>query len=387
MATATIFCDESGYTGGDLLQGNDLYFSFGSVAIAAEEADELVRRLMKDYHVQSGELKGRLLLKYAKGRRAVAEVFQHLNGRYRTALFEKRYALACKFYEYIFEPVLASHSLVFYALRFHLFIANLLYLHWKMKARYAEEIFTQFQDFMRSFDDQRLSVLTSELYLPGMPPVLDLIGAFTVANLPSVREEIDTVIGSTGKWTLDLSSTALQSLLGEWAEVHDALDVTCDESKPLAASKPIHDLMVGNTTKAYSHIFGEKRRITYNLARPIQFARSIDCAGIQLADVVAGATAAIFETPKNSEHDGFRDAAIAGLIPSVAVLPMLDEVDLNERAVVRNSLILKDLVRRSLSQSPILPDAAAFALLLTREMNLPLPALDQAFSEETATSG
>jgi hypothetical protein len=387
MLPATIFCDESGFTGPDLLQGKDLYFSFASVSLSGEEAAELTARLIKDYHVQGGELKGRLLLKYAKGRRAVAEVFHALDGRYRTALFEKRYALAGKFFEYIFEPVLASHSLIFYALRFHLFIANLLYLHFRQKARYAEEIFEQFQEMMRSFDDSSMSILTSKLYLPEMPPVLDLVSAFTIANYATVREEIETVVGSTGKWTLDLSSTALQSLLGEWAEVYDVLDVTCDESKPLAASKPIHDLMVGNTTKAYSEIFGDRRRITYNLARPIQFAKSHECAGIQLADVVAAATAAVFESPENGDHDSYRDAAFAGMVRSVVVLPVLDEVDLNEPAVARNYLILKDVVRRSVGHNAILPDAAEFALRLTAEMKLPLPNLDEAFTKDDPTSG
>ena len=387
MGPATIFCDESGYTGGDLLQRNDLYFSFAAVSIPEEEARELVSRLRKDYYVQSDELKGRLLLRYAKGRRAVAEVFKQLNGRHKTAVFEKRYSLACKFFEYIFEPVLATHSLVFYALRFHIFIANLLYLHFKQKARYAEDIFVEFQEFMRGFDGASFKILTSKLHLPGMPPVLELIGAFVVANMESVREEIETVAGVGGKWTLDLSSTALQSLLGEWAETHDALDVTCDESKPLAHSKPIHDLMVGNTNKAYSHIFGEKRRITYNLSRPIQSAKSADCAGIQLADVVAAATAAVFEVPGSQDHDGFRDAAIAGLVSSVVVLPVLDDIDLNEPSVVRNALILKELVRRSVSGLPILPDAAEYALQVTRAMELPLPELDRAFSRSETPAG
>jgi hypothetical protein len=380
VTTATIFCDESGYTGPNLLDRQDLYFSYATVAVCPDEATELVSRLTKDHHVQAGELKGRLLLKYAKGRRAVSEVFAHLEGRYKTAIFEKRYALACKFFEYIFEPVLASHSLIFYSLRFHLFVSNLLYLHFRQNARYAEDIFAEFQQFMRSFDESDLAILTSRLQRPGMPPVLDLVAAFTLANFDSVRDEIETVIGSSGEWTLDLSSTALQSLLATWADIHDALDVTCDDSKPLTASKPIHDLMVGNTTKAYTHIFGGSRRLTYNLARPIQFAKSAMCAGIQLADVIAAGTAAIFESPANNQHDAFRHRALEGVDGSVAVLPIFDEVDLKDTAAVRNYEILKDLVRRSIARVPILPDAAEFALRLTERMGLPLPELDAAFS-------
>lgn len=137
MAATRLFCDESGFTGPDLL-GPSPYFTYASVAIEDDEAKELVQRIIRDYRVQGLELKGRKLLQFARERRAVADIFNVVEGRVRTAVFEKRFALACKLYEYVFEPVLASHSSIFYALRFHLFIANLMYLHFLMKGRYAE---------------------------------------------------------------------------------------------------------------------------------------------------------------------------------------------------------------------------------------------------------
>lgn len=382
MTVGTIFCDESGYTGPDLLDSQDPYFSFATVAVSADEAADLVARLIKEYGVQGGELKGRRLLKYAKGRRAVEEIFTELEGRFKVSLFEKRYALACKFYEYVFEPPLATHSLVFYALRFHLFISNLLYLHFTQSGRYAERIFAEFQEFMRSFDENKLVYLNGKLQLADAPPALELIGAFAVSNFASVRDEMEAVVGSSGKWTLDLTSTGLHSLLGEWAEIYDTLDVTCDDSKPLAASKGVIDAMIGNDRKAYTTVFGERRRLTYNLARPITLAKSIETPGIQLADVIAAATAAIFESPRDSDHDSFRASAFRGLAPNVVVLPMLSEVDLDEAAVQRNYMILHDLVRRSLSHEPLLPGAAEFALRVTVGMQLPVPDLERAFITE-----
>ena len=375
----SIFCDESGITGPDLLHPTQPYFSYATVGVLPEEANELVARLTKDHHIQGGELKGRRLLRFASGRRVVAEVFQALEGRYKVALFEKRFALACKFYEYIFEPSLATHSLLFYALRFHLFIANLLYLHFTQNCRHADRIFAEFQEFMWKFDESKLVYLNGKLKLPDEPPPLELVGAFTVANFGSVRDEIAALVGPTAKWTLDLSSTALHSLLGEWAETYDELDVTCDDSEPLVASKVVLDAMIGNDRKAYSTIFGENRRITYNLARPIEFGRSMDHAGIQLADVIAAATAAIFETPREAEHDRFRHAAIDGLSHNVVVLPLISDIDLKDATVRRNYMILHELVRLSINGDALLPRAAEFALRATERMRLPLPDLDRAF--------
>ena len=44
------------------------------------------------------------------------------------ALSNKRYALAGKFFEYIFEPVLAQKNRLFYERDFHKFVAMAVYL-------------------------------------------------------------------------------------------------------------------------------------------------------------------------------------------------------------------------------------------------------------------
>jgi hypothetical protein len=192
--------------------------------------------------------------------------------------------------------------------------------------------------------------------------------------MPTIREELASLAGSsTEKWVLDLTSTALHSLLCEWADSAEELHVTCDESKPLAASKSIHDAMVGNTDRIYHTLFGVRRRITYNLGSGVELARSVDRPGLQLADVVAATTAVVFERPNDPELNGVRDVALRGCSDSVIVLPVLAEVDLESTAVQRNCMVLQELVRRSLTKEEMLPGAAEFALRVTEAMNLPLP--------------
>lgn len=227
---------------------------------------------------------------------------------------------------------------------------------------------------MRTLDESKLVFTTSELIEGQRPPVLELIAAFCKANMPSIREELVSLTGSSiEKWVLDLSSTALHSLLCEWADSADELRVTCDDSKPIAANKAIHDAMIGNTDRVYHTLFGARRRLTYNLGSGIHLARSIDEPGLQIADVVASTTAAVFERPKDPELGGVRDAAIAGCSDNVIVLPVLAEIDLESAAVRRNSIVLQELVRRSLAREEMLPGAAEFALRVTDAMRLPLP--------------
>jgi len=368
--TVQIYGDESGFTGNNLLHKDQPYFVFATVAISAGEADDLVRRVVRDFGVASPELKGQKLLQYARGRKAIAEIFRVLEGRMKTATFEKRYSLAAKFFEYIFEPSLADNNALFYTLKFHLFIANLLHIHFTQKARYAEEIFAEFERFMRSLDESKLIYATSELLYPSRPPALELIAAFTTANISSVRTELESLRGTeTGKWILDLTSTALYTLLCEWGETCDAMEVFCDESKPLATNPAMISGMVGRTVKAYHTLFGEKRGVTFNLVKEVEFVRSVNTPGIQLADVVASATRALATTPKDRDWDILRHGVINAM-GRCAVVPELEYIDLEQPIVRRNYLILQELVRRSVRREPLLPDMANFAVAATEAVGL-----------------
>jgi len=70
----TIYCDESGFTGNDLSNVDQPHFVYAAVAITPEEADEIKDRVIREYRVNGSELKGKNLVKYAKGRRAVSEI-------------------------------------------------------------------------------------------------------------------------------------------------------------------------------------------------------------------------------------------------------------------------------------------------------------------------
>jgi hypothetical protein len=52
----TIFCDESGFTGQDLLNPDQPYFSYSSVLIDPEEAQQLVAQATADFRL-GNELK------------------------------------------------------------------------------------------------------------------------------------------------------------------------------------------------------------------------------------------------------------------------------------------------------------------------------------------
>jgi hypothetical protein len=58
MPAVQIYCDESGFSGNNLLNREQPYFVLGTVAIPSEEAADLVAKIRTDFRLQGAELKG-----------------------------------------------------------------------------------------------------------------------------------------------------------------------------------------------------------------------------------------------------------------------------------------------------------------------------------------
>jgi hypothetical protein len=119
----------------------------------------------------------------------------------------KKFALGGKFFEYIFEPAIASKNSIFYNLNFHKFVANYLYIEIIAKEKVAEDLFVDFENYMRNKIDKNsfFNIKNDvELTMP-MQNILD----FAANNRASIVSELDSLEG-TGlqKWILDLTDTS-----------------------------------------------------------------------------------------------------------------------------------------------------------------------------------
>lgn len=355
-----IYCDESGFTGGNLLDEQAPFFAYAAVAVSHEEATTFVREIIKDYRVQASELKFQNLIKYSKGRQAIARILETFSTRTKVAVSHKKYNLACKFYEYIFEPTVASKSSIFYNLGFHRFISHLLYLHFQQKSDYAEEIFKDFYNLMKSKNDEGLRYLFSSLALPNISPALDTVRTFCIHQRDAINIELDSLKGTgTGKWILDLTLSSLFSLLGEWGQEINQLEVFCDASKPLQELIEAFQSMVNRKERLFIELEGEQHPITFNLVRLPQFVDSHSCPGIQIADVFAGTFAFVFRENLKGNYKSYPEEWISYLdkcISSHSVLPDpdLEYLDWEKVNVQRNYMILEELTERSIKKVPLL---------------------------------
>ncbi|HEY1257110.1 MAG TPA: DUF3800 domain-containing protein [Terracidiphilus sp.] len=348
-----IFCDESGFTGNQLLDAQQQIFTYATVAIASIEAKELITQIRKKYKLQGDELKGGDLIKQTRGSRAVTEILQELNGKFRFAVHLKPYALASKLFEYIFEPAFSSCNSIFYEINFHRFISTLLFAFFRASDIDTGKLLENFCMFARKGDISHLSAMfpPSKIVSYQQNP-LHAIGLFAEIHRKKISEEM---LGfrepGVPNWILDLTTTSLYSLLVFWGQKYTALEVTCDESKPLKGDMPVFDAMIGRTNQVYVTFQGKTSPMLFNLSRPLNLAASHEVSGLQLADVIASVVGsvwtAMYDQRSTAQTERWRQMVIDGCDKD-SIWPDLSDADLSTPEASANTIILLELVERSI---------------------------------------
>lgn len=369
VSKANVYFDESGFTGNNLLHKQQKYFCYASVVSDDVESQALVKHIIKKYRIQNGEIKGGNLAKGRKGRRAIDEIMESLKGRIKVSISDKKYALAGKFFEYIFEPALQKNNIIFYNANFHKFISTILYLELLSRGSMAEEIFEDFERLMRLGDFDGLKALFSSSKDPNMSPILESIFDFALLNKKTVVEELEGYVGEgTGKWTLDLTNTALVSLLAQWGLEYDELTAYCDNSKPLDENQGMFNAMVGNTKKHFTSIAGQDHPITFNLSEPLNLVDSKVVFGVQLADAVAAAFVYAADSENQDSYALKWRSMIEDVVIYGSVFPDFDHIDLSRLEVQRNLVILQELVERSKNNQCLLEGMSGFMHFISQQL-------------------
>jgi hypothetical protein len=343
-----IFCDEAGFTGNNLLNDDQRYFAYASHDLSSEEARDLLNEARSQYKVQMPELKSRLLMRTSQGRGMLDFVTQRLDGRYIATLYDKRLALCCKLFEYIYEPVLQRNNKLFYDNNLHRFVAMFLYMHMLAAPITMDGIAKEFEAFLRSLDPSDApTLLGSELKSETADP-LDMIRRFARGYNVVIAQETRSLreTGDQGRWVLDLTISAVFSHLVEWGKRHPLIEVICDDSKPLLALSNNFDGMVNRPEAVEGNIMGSFRRMTWNMSKPVSLASSANSPGLQLADLLAGCAAA---APRYSEHQILQtvSARIYMHVHEESIMPDMEPIDLACDEAAINFFILEGLAQRA----------------------------------------
>jgi len=354
-----IYFDESGFTGNNLLDPTQPVFAYAGVALDPEAAAYLYSELRSRFRLQGEEIKGQNLVQSARGKKAITWLLSECKETALVTVSNKNFALAGKFFEYVFEPVLKHNNSLFYAVGFHRFIANLVYVLFTARMERAQQLLDDFEMLMRNKDVSYLEkIFDPEGLAIDFNDPLDQILTFTLCHLDKIREEIGELseIDGVSRWALELTATSLFWLLSLWSERFDRMQVYCDQSKPLYENQSSFEANIGRTDRVYMKLGKQpEMALTYNLAGPIVFLDSKTSPGIQIADVISSSIAYAL---KNREEDCSEEwlKIAEPMLTSICILPDPEEIDLTKRDPLINAAILNELVNRTLEGRSLLID-------------------------------
>lgn len=158
--------------------------------------------------------------------------------------------------------------------------------------------------------------------------------------------KLNTALPDAGRWTLDLSASSLWSHLNHWGRTGKLLSVRCDASKPL---KAIAGEFTGDENDPVIRRARMKRNpepLGWKLLEPVAFVDSRNHPSIQLADVIAGTTVALFSNDPLPGCEAIAENISRHGHPH-SIVPDMDVIDLANRSTAVNALIAYDLAKRA----------------------------------------
>jgi hypothetical protein len=348
LTVTTVYFDESGFSGSNLLDPNQKTFVYAGVRISPPDACALIQEARNRFGLQKGELKGKNLVKNARGIDVLTFIAKECIGNCQILLFNKEYALSCFFFEYIVEPTIASKNSLFYRVGFHKFFATVLYIHFVARNLDAIGLMTRFESCIRSGDLESFIKELRGIVVNSEPDsFLGQVADFVESNSSAIIPEAKSAHGyGINPWILDLTTTALFSLLSHFAENNDSMTVFCDSSKPLRAYMDLFTAMVGREDTHFIRFDGRKRRIVFNLDVVPRLVDSQSHPGVQLADAMASAAR---YCAQNHDADGLeelKDSLDMCMSPDSNV-PDAAHMDLTEPLPIANAMLWHELCDRS----------------------------------------
>ena len=340
----TVYCDESGFSGSNLYGDQTRHFVYSSVAIEPHEAAEAMECFKGFVPRLQGEPYFSSLFKRREGREALNWLMEQHRHRVRVWHADKVFAAAGKFFDYVVEPVISEMNSVFYRLRFHQFVANVLYAAAVASKSGAGDMIAKAQEMVRTGNADAFFALLTDSLSPIDPdsPYRD-IADFAVGYRDKIVDELDGL----SQWAMDLSGTGLFTVVRAQAERHPNVTVICDVSKPLQAEIEYTTALLQTDIGRLAELVGIAMPAQAQLLGPVQFVKSSgDAPGIQLADLFAGITRAVLEGKERGVCDQWLDQ-VGEITVGSGVGFEESLIDLDLPGPYHNAQILKELARRA----------------------------------------
>ena len=296
-----VFLDESGFTGQDLLNQVQPIFTLATLNFSEEACKELKASFFQG--VQSAELKHSSLRKLARQQRMVLNFLEELSHdvtAVKLSLVHKQYTLTAKLVDLVMEPVMHEHGIDLYSDGHAYVLSNLLFFTLPAigGTDFFENLLYRFQNMVRQQDQELYNRFFQPLFQNKYPEsidfLLDIIRTCHVTignNLLTHMKAASELSGTASAGLLDVGLTCTLGLMMKWkAQRSDRIVLIHDESSKMAQQRHIWDALVDPNLPPATFGNHEMKWIFPNAIAETHLESSREWCGLQLADVLAGAT-------------------------------------------------------------------------------------------------
>lgn len=285
---STIFLDECGYTGEDLLNRDQPIFTLASLNLPESECQELKKLFFGK--VQSVELKYSSLSRRPKQQQMILRFLNELSqnpGLVKFSHAHKQYVLVTKMVEMLVEPAYYEVDLDLYDKGGNIALANLLFhtlpvfggkdLFDKLLANFQLMMRLRTKEAYQSF----FELLTSESYSEDL---CELLNFFRMSHIHFGRELLNT------KDNLEIAVSCTLALMFSWRQdIEDDIILVHDRSSAMAKQKQIWDTVVDPNVEPVE-VGYDRRKVSFPIRVIETCSEDSKCwSGLQLVDILAGA--------------------------------------------------------------------------------------------------
>jgi hypothetical protein len=316
--TKTIYMDESGFTGANLLDTQQSFFVVESADVPQDQAEQILKASFPSY--QGNEFKFQNIWKSSRGRKGLVNFATHLNelgDNTFTWMTDKKLAVLTKIVDFLIEPIIHKTGYNFYADGFCWKYTNYIYYGFNEFASpdVLESIINSYQRFSRNPSAQELGKLQG--FLRSLAERIDseitifleqmALGAELFTNFHDL---------SIFKGTDDLQFTTMLAVVGHWRQRHNEdFIIIHDASSNFSRQNDMWEKITNNNVPKQNHQLGDGTFVEFPL-RVVEThsVDSKDNCSVQFCDVLAGLAAKCFGMGRQDEHRSLMDKVIeAGL--------------------------------------------------------------------------
>ena len=313
MTTPTVFFDEAGNTGAALTDSAQPVFVLASTGLTDDEAEGVLGVVRTP---QAKEAKFSALRKSDSGRRRLLDLVGSTQlgpERVKSLVMHKRFMVVSKLVDIIEETLMHESGIDLYERGANLALAN---LHYLVSPVFCGE--QRFDEFLASFVEmiRRPTPTSKARFFQAARGMYDGCSDadHKASFAPYIYAErcIDDILDGVTYLALDPAIPSFFALCTAWgSQIGEPFHAVHDASKPMAAERSTFEAMMDPAIEA-AIIGYDRRKFEFPLkATGITFADSLDHPALQLADLIAGATAHWAASLARGEKDEFAEALAA----------------------------------------------------------------------------